>query len=133
MRLAAQRGKTVLLEFFATWCPHCAAEAPHLKSIAATLRRGHYAFLSVNADGEDPASVLAYHIYFDLPFPALLDPSSHPGNLHHPGCPGRCRWPTRSRLSHLLRDRPARQDRVVGAGEQPDALLLAELRNAAAR
>ena len=46
LSLASLRGKTVLLELFATWCPHCAAEAPHLKALdgalaqALRLRRG---------------------------------------------------------------------------------------------
>ncbi|MGA2641642.1 MAG: redoxin domain-containing protein, partial [Spirochaetia bacterium] len=30
VHLSDYRGKTVLLEFFATWCPHCQAEAKHL-------------------------------------------------------------------------------------------------------
>src|SRR5262249_43649364 len=33
------RGKAVLLELFATWCPHCNAEAPHLKQLSAELPR----------------------------------------------------------------------------------------------
>ena len=37
-------------------------------------RKTRYAFVAVNADGEDAASILAYHIYFGLPFPALARP-----------------------------------------------------------
>ena len=79
----------MLLELFATWCPHCAAEAPHLKAMYRALPKSRYAFVSVNADGEDAASILAYHIYFGLPFPALLDPNpSDPGTFHHEGSRG---------------------------------------------
>jgi thiol-disulfide isomerase/thioredoxin len=131
--LGSFRGKAVLVEFFATWCPHCAAEAPHLRTISESLPNRRYAFVSVNADGEDAASVLAYHIYFGLPFPALLDPSSHPGTFHDPGSPGPvskayrvASYPT----FYVLDSR----GRIVwaGTGEQPDALLRAELRKAAA-
>ena len=72
--LADFRGKAVLLEFFATWCPHCAAEAPHLAKLARTMPASKYALVSVNGSNEDAASVFAYHVYFGLPFPALVDP-----------------------------------------------------------
>ena len=78
----------MLLEFFATWCPHCNAEAPHLQRLYASLPKSRYAFASVNADGEDAASVFAYHRYYGLSFPALLDPSGTPGNFHKPGAGG---------------------------------------------
>ena len=51
-------GKAVLLEFFATWCPHCAAEAPHLRRLAASLPRSQVAFVAVDANGERRAERL---------------------------------------------------------------------------
>src|SRR5262249_14314730 len=74
VHLAALRGRPVLLEFFATWCPHCAAEAPHLRRLHVS---SHAAFVSVNADSENAASVFAYHAWFGLPFPAVLDVGKH--------------------------------------------------------
>jgi peroxiredoxin len=130
--LAGLRGKVVLLEFFATWCPHCAAEAPHLMTIFASLPHSRYAFVSVNADGETAPSVLAYHIYFGFPFPALLDPSSDPGNFHHEGSRGPVS------LAYKVPSFPTfyvidARGRVAwaGLGEQPDALLASELHHAA--
>jgi peroxiredoxin len=131
--LRSLRGKTVLLELFATWCPHCAAEAPHLKTMYGKLSPKHYAFVAVNGDGEDAASVLAYHVYFDSPFPAVLDPSSRPGTFSDAGSPGPV-----SR-AYELKVFPTfyvidRHGKIAwsAVGEQPDALLMAELRNAAA-
>jgi thiol-disulfide isomerase/thioredoxin len=131
--LASLRGKTVLLEFFATWCPHCAAEAPHLKKLYRSLPRGRYAVVAVNADGEDAPSVLAYHIYFGLPFPALLDPSSHPGTFHSRGSAGPVSrayrvngFPTFYVIS------PDGKIAWGGFGEQPDSLLAYVLHQASA-
>jgi peroxiredoxin len=129
--LASLRGKTLLLELFATWCPHCAAEAPHLKAMYGRLPHDRYAFVSVNADSEDAASVLAYHIWFGLPFPALLDPGTDSGSFHNAGSPGPVSKQYKVRLypTFYVID-PRGKIAWSATGEQPDALLLQELRQA---
>jgi len=131
--LGAFRGKAVLVEFFATWCPHCDAEAPHLEGLSRSLPGSQYAFVAVNADGETAPSLLAYHIYFGLGFPALVDPSAKPGSFNSPGSPGRVStaYRVRSFPTFYVLDAAGR---VVwnAEGEQPDLLLRAELRRAAA-
>jgi len=131
LSLASLRGKTVLLELFATWCPHCAAEAPHLKAMYAKLPHDRYAFVSVNADSEDAASVLAYHIWFGLPFSALLDPGTDPGSFHDPGSPGPVSKAYKVKLfpTFYVVD-PRGKVAWSATGEQPDALLLQQLRQA---
>ena len=126
--LADQRGKAVLLEFFATWCPHCQAEAPHLARMARELAPHGVAFLSVNADSEDAASVFAFHRYFGLPYPALLDPGQPAGSFTSQGASG----PVTS--AYHLHAYPTfyvitPKGTVAWAsdGEQPDALLRQQL------
>jgi len=126
------RNKATLVEFFATWCPHCAAEAPHLRKLYASLAKATYAFVSINADGESAPSVFAFHTYFGLQYPALLDPSSDTGSFNSPGGAGKVTlaykvvaFPT----FYVLDGRGVivwRSD-----GEQPDALLRQELKRAA--
>jgi peroxiredoxin len=126
--LSDYRGKTVLLEFFATWCPHCQAEAKHLAELRAALPASKVAFLSVNADGEDAASVYAFDQFFAVSYPTLLDPGGRAGTFNNRGSAGRV---TKSFYVHIyptfyIIDRNGsvawRSD-----GEQPDALLLKEL------
>jgi len=88
IRLSDFRGKTVLLEFFATWCPHCQAEARHLTKLFGNLPSKDFAFLSVNADGEDPASLYAFDRFFQIPWPTLLDPGTPAGSYKQAGGAG---------------------------------------------
>jgi peroxiredoxin len=122
--LDSLRGKAVLLEFFATWCPHCQAEAPHLAKLARELKPEGVEFVSVNADSETAPSVFAYHRYFGLPFPSLLDPGQPAGSFTQQG--GRGPVSTAYKVgaypTFYVIDP---QGKVVWAddGEQPDAML----------
>jgi len=130
--LAGTRGRPVLIEFFATWCPHCNAEGPHVERLYRSLSPAKVAFVAVNADGEDAPSILAFHIYYGMDFPALLDPSSHTGNFHSPGSPGPVSSAYRVRILPTFYVLDA-NGRIVwhAEGEQPDAAIRAELRRAA--
>jgi peroxiredoxin len=130
--LADYRGKAVLLELFATWCPHCQAEAPHLERLAQGLDPAKQAILSIDGSSGDAASVFAFHRYFGLSYPALLDPSGQPGSFSEPGPPG----PVAT--SYKLENFPTFY--VIGPdgaitwssdGEQPDAMLRQQLDRAA--
>jgi peroxiredoxin len=88
VRLSDLRGKTILLEFFATWCPHCQAEARHLMKLFESLPAAEFAFLSVNADSEDPASLYAFDRFFHIPWPTLLDPGTPAGSFKQAGGAG---------------------------------------------
>jgi peroxiredoxin len=118
------RGKAVLLELFATWCPHCQAEAPHLAKLARALAPDGVAFVSINGDSEDAASVFAFHRYFASPYPALLDQGTPAGSFTKVGAAG----PVSSayRLQSFPTFYVITPDGKVAwaaAGEQPDALL----------
>jgi len=131
--LSQYRGKAVLLEFFATWCPHCNAEAPHLRTIGNSLPK-RSAILSVNADGEGAPSVFAFHRYYGLPYPALVDPSSQPGSFNSPGAAGpvSTKYQVEAFPTFYVIDP---QGRITWRddGEQPDTLLRQQLQQAAAK
>ena len=63
---------------------------PTCATLANSLPRSKYAFVSIDGNGEDAASVFAYHVYFGLPFPALvdLDPTIAAATFPHHGHAG---------------------------------------------
>lgn len=128
------RGKAVLLEIFATWCPHCAAEAPHLRDLANSMPKSKYAFVSINGNSENAASVFAYHVYFGLPFPALLDPDPRSPAVTFPAHGKAGPVSKAYRLAYFptfyVID-PKGRITWRSDGEQPDALLRQELQRAA--
>jgi peroxiredoxin len=52
VRLSDFRGKTVVLVFWASWCPDCRAEVPQLKEIYAAADPAKVRFVSVSFDRE---------------------------------------------------------------------------------
>jgi peroxiredoxin len=134
VRLDAYRGRVVMLEFFATWCPHCVAEAPHLAALARRFAARGAAFLAVDADSETAPSVYAFHRYFGIPYPALVDVGRRPGSFAHPGGLG----PVASayRVAAFPTFYLVGRDGTIrwrSDGEQPDALLAQRLTRALGR
>jgi cytochrome c biogenesis protein CcmG/thiol:disulfide interchange protein DsbE len=70
--LASQRGKVVLLNFWASWCQPCEREAPLLEQAQATLRRYHGTVLGVTYKDATPDSE-NFVRQFHLTYPSLRD------------------------------------------------------------
>jgi peroxiredoxin len=53
LKLSGYRGKVVLLDFFADWCPHCVAMYPHERKLVEQYAGKPFAILGVNGDSQD--------------------------------------------------------------------------------
>jgi len=71
-RLAAQRGRVVLLNFWATWCEPCRAELPSLQALAQRQAAAGLIAVAVN-HRETAAAVQRYAQASALTLPLLLD------------------------------------------------------------
>jgi thiol-disulfide isomerase/thioredoxin len=59
-RLADWRGRTVLLNLWATWCVPCRREMPALDALQAKLGNGDFEVVAVNMDTRDPQKPLQF-------------------------------------------------------------------------
>jgi peroxiredoxin len=69
--LSALRGKVVLVNFWATWCPPCRKEMPDLNTLAHRFEKQGLVVLSLS--DEDRPKVAGYVASHDLTYPILLD------------------------------------------------------------
>lgn len=67
-RLSALRGKVVLLNFWATWCPPCVDEAPSLNALQRRIEPLGGTVLGVSLD-EDPAAYEEFLKTYQIDFP----------------------------------------------------------------
>lgn len=72
MRLQEQRGKVVLVNFWATWCGPCRKEIPHLNRIADKYKSAGLVLMGVNID-EDVRNAADVASKLKVSFPVLLD------------------------------------------------------------
>ena len=73
--LADYRGKVVLLNFWATWCPPCQREMPSLERLRIRMAGRPLEIVALSS-AETPAEVNAYLSKMKLGFPVLLDTDS---------------------------------------------------------
>jgi cytochrome c biogenesis protein CcmG/thiol:disulfide interchange protein DsbE len=71
--LSSYRGRVVVLNFWATWCPPCVSEMPSLERLHRTLGPQGLAVVSVSAD-EDEAVLRRFVSANALSLPVLRDP-----------------------------------------------------------
>ena len=72
-RLDDYRGKVVLLNFWASWCPPCLAELPGIQRLADQLVDERFQVLLINV-GESPFRIDKFMKLVNIRLTSLLDP-----------------------------------------------------------
>jgi len=119
-RLSDLRGKVVLVNFWATWCPPCRREMPSIERLSHVLKGADFAILAVNV-AENLDTVFSFTGTLDpVPtFPIVFDRDS--GVLKA--------WPVRGLPTSFVLDKQGRiAYRAVGGREFDDPAILAQLR-----
>ena len=71
--LSDYRGKVVLLNIWATWCPPCVEEMPSMEKLYQELQGEGFEILAVSIDESGAQDVLPFMKKHKLSFPALID------------------------------------------------------------
>jgi peroxiredoxin len=74
LRLSDHRGKVVLLNIWATWCPPCVYEMPSMEKLYREFKGENFEILAVSIDAGGGDIVAPFMKKHQLTFPALLDP-----------------------------------------------------------
>lgn len=71
-RLSDYRGKPVIINFWATWCPPCREEIPSMNRAWHILEKEDVAMFAVNM-GEDEDTIFIFTADYPADFPILMD------------------------------------------------------------
>jgi peroxiredoxin len=78
--LAELRGKVVLVNFWATWCPPCRKEMPDLQALYDKYKEQGFLVLSISDEGT--ANVVPFIKERNISYPVLLDPGRKVSELY---------------------------------------------------
>ena len=69
------RGKVVIINFWATWCPPCRLEIPSMQRAWKKLKNKNVAMLAINI-GENDDTIFTFSAEYEMDFPILMDKDS---------------------------------------------------------
>lgn len=114
VRLADYRGKPLVVNFWATWCPPCRAEMPSLQRAWEQLAREGIGVVAINV-GEDADTIAQFTSTSPVTFPLPMDTDSRVVQA----------WPVRGLPTTFVVDQKGRLAYVaMGEREWDDPALL---------
>jgi peroxiredoxin len=113
-RLEDYRGRPVIINFWATWCPPCREEIPSMNRAWKILEQEDIALLAINV-GEDEDTIFIFNADYPADFPILMDRT---GTIIE-------QWPVRGLpTTYIVAPDGTLAYRAIGSRQWDDAELL---------
>ena len=117
-KLSDYRGKVVIVNFWATWCPPCRFEIPSMERAQKKLANDNIIILAINI-GEDEDTIFEFIGDYNINFPILMDlDSSTIKNYPVVGLP----------TSYVVDPKGKTVYRAIGGREWDDVTIINKLR-----
>jgi peroxiredoxin len=118
-QLSDYRGKVVIVNFWATWCPPCREEMPSMQRAWKRLQQQDIVILAVDV-GEDEDTIFTFTADYPMDFPLLMDLDSSVVQ----------RWPVRGLPTTFVIDPQGRiAYRAVGSRDWEHPAILSTLKS----
>jgi peroxiredoxin len=82
VRLSDLRGKVVLVNFWASWCPPCRGEIPSLVTLNSAMAGKNFRLLAVSVDNEGKDAIEPFFNKLGISLPTLFDPHGSVGKSY---------------------------------------------------
>jgi thiol-disulfide isomerase/thioredoxin len=117
--LADYKGKPLIVNFWATWCPPCREEMPSMERAWQKIESEGIAMIGINV-GEDFDQVFGFTADIEVSFPLLLDIDGQVTNA----------WPIQGLpTTYILNPDGEMVYRMIGSREWDDETLLDAIRD----
>jgi peroxiredoxin len=121
--LAQLRGKVVVLDFWATWCPPCEFQIPILNEVHAKLAADGVAILGISVDTEGADQVREYLQAHPADYPILMGSEALARKFGAPGFPSLILIDPEGRVGQVhvgLMEAPELEEAIArAAGSEP--------------
>ena len=72
LQLSSLKGKVVMVDFWATWCPPCLEELPHFKELYDQYKSKGFEMIGISLDEEGPSPVASFLRAHDVSYPVAM-------------------------------------------------------------